>query len=123
MLPPSLQTLVLTKGEENPLPPLIEESFDRVECDRQVQKLLNACRTGRLSLKTFGIWYNTRFPRGTPYDAHTKEYERIGDVHFDFHGLEENFKTLGVHFDYVIKVHHRLQHGNINAHPPTKLSC
>lgn len=123
MLPSRLQTLVLTKGEENLLPPLIEQGFDRVECDRQVQKLLNACHAGRLSLKNFGIWYNTRFPDWICYDSHIKEFERIDDMHFDFHGIEKSCKTLGVHFDYVIRVHHEIDFRKINACPPINSTC
>ncbi|KAF2447018.1 hypothetical protein P171DRAFT_483078 [Karstenula rhodostoma CBS 690.94] len=124
LLPRSLQTLVLNKGEalydkkrkwrftqgENTN---VEEGYNRAFCDKQVQSVIEACQHDNLQLQAFGIQYATDFryssaPGG--YANTSKDLARMEDVHFDFSRFTQDFKNRRVHFDYVIKVCHEKTH-------------
>jgi hypothetical protein len=123
VLPRSLQTFVLSKGEvlygSN-----IEEGYDRAFCDKQVQSIVEACQYDNLQLQAFGIHYAADFrysdaPGG--YANTSKDLARMEDVHFDFSRFTRDFKRCSVHFDYVIKVHHDNTYGEYQLRITDKL--
>jgi hypothetical protein len=122
-LPRSLQTFILSKGEalygSN-----IEESYDRAFCNKQVESIVDACQHDNFQLQAFGIHYAADFrysnaPGG--YANTSKDLARMTDVHFDFSRFTRDFNYCGVHFDYVIKVHHDRKHGEYQLRITDKL--
>ncbi|CAG5169637.1 uncharacterized protein ALTATR162_LOCUS7059 [Alternaria atra] len=68
-----------------------------------------------MSLQNFGIIYNTTFQ----YEQ--SESEETEDVHFNFHLFAEQCKLRGIHFDYVIRLHHGQDHDCRQRLVPTRL--
>jgi hypothetical protein len=89
ILPSSLDTLVLSKGQI-PYLDVFGERFNQTMCDYQIESLLEACQNDNIRLKTLGILYTTSFP------------DRVNN--FTFYEIAEKSKSCGIHFDYVIDV-------------------
>lgn len=84
---------MLSRDNHNMVRVVPDDPYTSTVCDEQVQSLLHTCQGVSVSLRNFGIIVNSAVGD-----------EEREDVYFSFPYLSEQFKSLGIHFDHVIRV-------------------